>query len=1251
MSKIPPRKRISSPSKTPQHNKDTCPKDKQDISSSSPRPRRPPLPSNKVSIKTPEKRVGQGKKTEEIEISPPETSLQISTLDEQNVDEHIKSDIDNADTNSEDLQKSSISGNTINDNEVNEETIPKETSAQLKNLVKPSRPEKHKGSQHKTTGPDKVAVHTPERPKPPVRSPSVANDGMSNTLHCSSNTSTETPCVPKKHKITPPVAPKPQSPRGERKSENNKPRNSLGEQSSQQRTNDPEALVSDIKIKNEVETPENLDETTPSSKIDSHSVDTLSKVAVIENTSEELNTASQITYIDKKSEATEQSAISLGTEECLEQSIACNKETSNNVVSPLTPKSSKNEKHQKKGEKPPRPCAPSRKHEDVGDECSHDVPTPLVDNISMKPASDKDEELCNVGMKEIHENNKSKEIASPKPSKPLAPLITAEELKLTESHDYNAKEITFSLDEQSSTTLIKPTPNENSNYEISPKPSKPSRPVRPSEVPKTVKDVENNLPVEEIKQNSESLEHKSLEKPELPSNEKSAESKSCGESRNACVVIVDHEPQKMKPKRPSQPILHKGPEFGSITNVEKDEGDQSVQLSETTEFEEKEHETKREETVPDPEHKRTLPARPSRPVKPNSDMAKKTNKHDGESESDLLMKKTGCIKPTRPPKPCDTKHNIQLETSSSFVHKTESIKHKPPRPEAPHHGKQISVDNENVFHDHHNENDKEIHIDANKSVETQPKTAQSSNPEGNPSENEGKNADATKQVKAINEEDEEDLNELMSSKPDKISGELHDNIQADDEESLETKDVEKSNKRTEQENLQSFEHSMTFNIAGAPPPNETSSVDKSKTVPFITEKKKDQGKQEKKKQITSENEKSTDRHNVRFRVSSLSKTEVESFNKTQFLENLKERDQSRRKSEEDSVTPPTIKPKPSRPRPPSNSKKTGTSSEREVHDNISEGRRHEDGLENKIKLTLSDKFEHNDVKSVDDKVSDKNISDSTNPDKQCSTVINVKDHHNRKTADVGEKKCEHVEVTPTQKVVGKVKKVKRKAPPVPDEKHNEVQKKQDIVKSEEKESTNEQECLETSKVNIEGGEQQGENAVSDLTIVPEKELPCKTTEPDKENEENVHDPVGCDTNEHREFSEVIKGHVALNIEKTETLEDKQEVNDVCHTIVKSSSAGENDVTSPTMNLETQGVDQNTSVPNTPSPYNESSKIEENENIHLIQTPETVQSPKKKKIPPPKPKRTSSLKRDSKLTAPKVFFFKYLFYFSLFILLW
>ena len=946
----------------------------------------------------------------------------------------------------------------------------------------------------------------------------------------------------------------------------------------------------------------------------------------------------------------------------LEDEKSSNVETkaTDNVISPKTEKGSvESENEPKREAKPPRPRAPSRKTEEITEvKISDDNST---GNTSVKPELI-DEKSSNVETKDIlHEPKKIENITSPKPPRPLAPVKKTAGEKTLESHDSSlstSSEPSYPL-EQHSTDAV--TEHDKTEKVASPKPSRPSRPIHTPQLPKTVKGLGNQ---EEAKDGGW-VKHKNKEKPQRPYQPQLPSERS-GASIDSS--SSHHESPKVKPQRPSKPNFPgeatEPKEPGSSSknentvtiNNETSQTEASTKNAEITAANETRQDDKKQETSlseqqeilkDKQEQKHIVSNKPSRPAKPNVETivvqkdGKQVKEDTIESESNQSVKKTGPAKPSRPPKPSDAQNGISSnETPSSG--KTEATRPRPPRPQAPQREKQVSVINvvetSAKPHERDHEKNKQTGVQTKRSVEAPPKPKRTSISSDDRSDVQLSHQEDTNQPVEILKENKEILNEAMSDEREKAVSDHHDSAS-----------TENCGRRTGEEQCEAGEHSKPF--VEPPLPNKTNHVS-TQNAPFIIVKRRDKGVQE-----TSDDQKSPDRHNVKFRVSSLTKTEVESFNSKDFVEKLNDKERAKRNSAEAPAVTPPIGPKPSRPRPPSGDKHTGSGGK---HEGQAEGRgdeifemRNEDKGE-VIKNEKTSELEH--------------VSNAEADDASCAAD---KVSKNDKEAPVGEIKvneCAHNDVVSSEKT--DKKKVKRKAPPVPDEKQSEhVKKHSEHVKEHnelvEKHSENVEKHSEHVEKHNEHVKKHSENVEKQSEHVEERsehvEKHTQHVEKHSENvekrsehveihSEHVDDAMSSkkieNNNEppeeitHDAVDVTVKHQVTVNENAEGNVpEPVEDVNQACSVSESLSSCrNTSDVLTPETEVKTQKVDQDVSHEVTPSLCNEPSKQDsrQDENAGMTQGTDFVQPRKKKKAPPPKPVRTSSLKRDSKPIVLQVF---------------
>ena len=1427
LSKILPGKRISSLPKPPQHHKDNQVDD-----CSSPRPRRPPPPSHQGSKTQTNTDQGNGNedenKTTEIgKVSTPENPLPTGhDNSSQDRSEHQKQtelhpDIPQIETTQESTEKglSTSNHNTKHTGISNVEITENKADAKIPVPTKPSRPENPKSSiesnsEHVTTTFQKTSqqpstaetteteenttknvfsmnTKTPERPKPPVRSPSITTDDNSKILDEVSKNATAAPekptppHVPKTHKTTPPVLPKPYSLRGDRKSKNNKPLNVLGKQSPpvQARTATSKQLA---KPKVADRASEIIKETPSREETASYSLENTSlEVDVVPEETDEICSALQNNN-DVKESPQKPSNGSSHTEKHPELETHSHKGTLDNITSPKTSKTTEKsvDSDSRKETKPPRPRAPSRKTDVIHEKVKHDNST-SSENSPIKPSRPIGEQSCSVVTKEVqdennttdniaspklstpcaprsktedknileslenstlsehnpikpsevldeqsdnvvekqYENNKTGKMASPKPSRPRAPLGKTEDeniLKslenstLPEHHPIKPSEV---LDEQSDNVVEKQYENNKTGKMASPKPSrpraplrktedekvshhnstsienspvrpsppvdqesykilteevqhesskseevkspKPSRPSKPTLPPEATKDVECNVSQETEEYENKSMKHENIDKPERPLKPKLPTDLVVSRKSDSSATIT--EPHKNKPQRPSKPKLSsefaQSKESGanSKSDVHEDPTDkvsviidhephqsvmsikpqrpQKPNLSETPE-ETEEKSTKPQEISKDEisEHQHTVFNNLSKPVKPEMANSKKERKSSNKSESNhsVLVKKTSSIKPSRPPIPREGKHDIPSH-ETACAHTKDVSKPRPPRPQAP---RQILLDKQESVEIPPNDTKKCVAAPTKPnrtsiSESDQLNTQQSKTAQEEDHSDQG--ADAILEISILEIPVKENLSDVVSYEPGKTVLESSE-VMGNDDEKEGRKEVnvfegnvkcEETNKISGEDNPNPSEHAKSFKLARPPPPNKQSSVpkDEAENGPFVAVKKREKEDQVKDKQNTSENEKSSDRHSVRFRVSSLSKTEVESFNKKEFLEKLKDKDVTRHSLEDDSASAPPIRPKPSRPRPPSSSKKTGASDDHEEKvegygSDASEDTEHKQqanrvGNENEAEKTTT--YKPHDLEDI-------NEVTSSPPTNKVASLENVSEITASKTCESEDqeitsdeiRKCEHNDVQ-------KKRKMKRKAPPVPDEKHENVDLKQEGVKK--SEETADDQGLETSKPNVANREQQVESVVGQIDL--DLQTKSETLRDNKDcNKSSEHANQFADEERTEKNSAPVQqcSHVDIVGEHQATVKDNERC--AAASVIQQTGAFM-DKQEPNVNHICAGESL-------------SPDAQRDEGDDKTEATNAIQSQKKKKTPPAKPKRTSSLKRGSKVNVTKVF---------------
>ena len=934
----------------------------------------------------------------------------------------------------------------------------------------------------------------------------------------------------------------------------------------------------------------------------------------------------------------------------LEDEKSSNVETkaTDNVISPKTEKGSvESENEPKREAKPPRPRAPSRKTEEITEvKISDDNST---DNTSVKPELI-DEKSSNVGTKDIlHEPKKIENITSPKPPRPLAPVRKTAGEKTLESHDSSlstSSEPSYPL-EQHSTDAV--TEHDKTEKVASPKPSRPSRPIHTPHVPKTVKGLGNQ---EEAKDGG-SVKHKNKEKPQRPSQPQ-LPSERLGASIDSS--SFHHESPKVKPQRPSKPNFPdeatQAKEPGSSSKNENtaavnNETPQTEAFTKNAEIviadETRQDDTKQEKSLSEQqeilkdkqEHKHIVSNRPSRPAKPNVETTvvqkeeKEVKEDTIESESNQSGKKTGPAKPSRPPKPSDAQNVSSSEMPSSG--KTEATRPRPPRPQAPPREKQVSVINvvetSAKAHERDHEKNKQTGVQTKRSVEAPPKPKRISISSDDRSDVQHSHQEDTNQPVEILKENKEILNEAMPDESEKAVSDHHD--------SASTENCDETNKNLGEEQCEAGEHSKPF--VEPPLPNKTNHVS-TQNAPFIIVKRRDKGVQE-----TSDDQKSPDRHNVKFRVSSLTKTEVESFNSKDFVEKLNDKGGTKRNSAEAPAVTPPIGPKPSRPRPPSGDKHTGSGGKQEGqaegHGNeVFEMRNEDKGKV--IKNDETSELEH--------------VTNAEADDASCAADKVSKNDKEAPIAEIKVNECPHNDVVSSEKT--DKKKVKRKAPPVPDKKQSEhVKKHSEHVKEHnelvEKHSVNVEKHSEHVEKHNENVKKHSENVEKQSEHVEERsENVEKRSEHVEIHSEHVDDALSSKKieNNNEPAEEITHDAVDVTVKHQVTVNENAEgnvpepvddANQACSVSESLSSCrNTSDVLTPETEVKTQKVDQDVSHEVTSSLCNEPSKqdSQQDENAAMTQGTDFVQPRKKKKTPPPKPVRTSSLKRDSKPIVLQVF---------------
>ena len=771
------------------------------------------------------------------------------------------------------------------------------------------------------------------------------------------------------------------------------------------------------------------------------------------------------------------------------------------------------------------------------------------------------EETCSSKEQEISKDKQEKKhIAFNKPSRPAKPNIETNVADETRHEDANeetcsSKEQEISKDKQEKKHIAS---------------NKPSRPAKPN--------IETNV-ADETRQEDANEETCSSKEQEI--------SKDKQEHKHTV---------SNKPSRPARPNIE--------TNV-VDEKRQENAKEETCSSKEQEISKDKQE------HKHIVPNKPSRPAKPNIEIAvaqkgeKQAKEDTVESESIRSVKKTGSVKPSRPPKPVDTLNDISSnETSSPF--KTEPHRPRPPRPQAPQKQASVAIDVETSEKPHEGDHEKdkqeEVVHKTKPSVEAPPKPKRTSISSDDHSNIELSRQENTDKAVELLKEQKEISSEAMSDELKEAS--------SDHDKSAATGNCQETNKNSSEEHCDAGEHSKP--IVQSVSPNEANPVS-SQNVPFIIVKRRDKGGQE-----ASENEKSPDRHNVKFRVSSLSKTEVESFNSKDFVEKLNDKGRTKRNSTEGSVSTPPIRPKPSRPRPPSSDQNTGNGDERGAQTEVLGNKvKNKDGTE--VTLVKNDKT--GELEKVDKSEATGASSAAIEAGEVCNTD---------KEGPVKELSGSRIiEIASSEKT--NKKKVKRKAPPVPVEKKNEHVKNppehvEKLTEHVEKHSGHIEKPSEHIEKHAGNVEKHSEDVGKHSGHVE------KPSEDAEKKIENNNEPV---EEASHEAMDITIEHQVISIESAEpaeTLMDKgvKNVSPVSESL--QSCGKESDDITPDTEVKTQKVGQNEVAPS-----KQDSKRDENPGV-TEGTNAVHASPKKKKKPPPKPVRTSSLKRDSKPIVLKVYFF-------------
>ena len=1209
------------------------------------RPRRPPPPPSQASNNTPcnthqeNGKEVENKTTEITKVSTPENSIPIGPVcaSKDIIElENVPPDVPQVETSpvSKQCEQETVSANTDtkhSENISDVESTENESEPNIPVAVKPSRSENTKTtiesndpelkkphtpsvteasntdekSSEQSSLPHKTISKTPERPKPPVRLPSVTTDHKLNTLdndgkNCS-GTSGKTPEKPKPPKVTPPVPPKPDSPHTGRKLKST-PSDVVGKQSPPVQPRKSKNLAkatepaSGIAQENVVEKSENFVVET-SNKEETYSLENTScEVDVVppescdvsEDTGDSQNPGNVGSDSSKGEKTAEEKVTLLKTERVesseglakkevkpprpraplirkTEENELTNHDNSLSEVSPIKTSapvnqqscSPANEEHENNetetSVKPSRPRPPSRKTEDekILQSCEDSTlpeETPVV-------TSSQDH---NVVAPEVQPES-SKPGKSPKPSRPRAPSRKTKDEMIGHPAIDNPKLLETSAPEgEPSCKPVKDEVKCDNNNSEKTTPSKPSRPSKPTRPPSAIKHAESNEEHE-----NKSSKHQNDEKPSRPLEPKL--------STEPVVVkdsASDREPRKNKPQRPSQPNLSNDAKeseqkFNKSQDIESDNAKMNHAVCTNGSEVDK------------------------------SEMADMKKKHEVKSDGNGSVKRTGSIKPSRPPEPSETKRDKSShETPTAAV----AGKPKPPRPHAPRHEKNITVDKHESVETppkppHHEKDMKRSetppkpphHEQDMKRSETPPKPKRTSitkSHEPKPQQIEtDQETEIPKLQEVHNAEENTNLNDVICGEPESTgpSDVTGQGTEGEVEEKIENVLVEKP-----EETSNGSEKLSSCNLEQSTSPN--SPVQKNENTPFTAVNR--QEKQDSEETSETSEKKCSDRHNVRFRVSSLSKTEVESFNRKEFLEKLKDKGYRRRSSEDDSTTAPQVRPKPSRPRPPS-------SGEHEVKvegNETSEGKEHTQAKASALSNeNISERSLSDEPVDVENKSEPSDVTRSDKVDIAAEVTAGV-------GAKESEAKCNDV----VQDLSKKEKKLKRKAPPAPDETRegdNHVGLKQQDLKerkSGEKETINDQQA--STKPQTTKEEKQTESTAGVLDEQTVKDI-----------------KVSTQSSEHtRQFVE----------------EEKTERND---------ESVEEPAQETVSNTERESTEKHTEATLTDDDSSSKNVQKDHEGVATTEVTDAVQSPKKK-TPPPKPKRTSSLKRDSKLVVPKVCLF-------------
>lgn len=601
--------------------------------------------------------------------------------------------------------------------------------------------------------------------------------------------------------------------------------------------------------------------------------------------------------------------------------------------------------------KPSRPRPPLMKT--LGE--SSERFTLSAENIPHEASRDLDKTGVDVNKCVDHEDKQTK-----KSPKALRPLASSRKVEGEMSLDCNGSS---SLIEKMS---IKPfsaldgqspavDPDAHTSQKIvSPKPSKPKPPARPAVPQKITKDLTNNASNDErgkrmnVEKPDKPLESKTTKiKPQRPSmshhpNE-SAQTKDCGSDyksdiqskgcqKHTTFVVMEHVPHRDKPRSPSKPCLPKDvpaserPVLDPKVEQQKEERNKNFvdEPQQPVTFAKPQRPSKpkllMKQTVNGTEENSTNSATPETPCTNNA--VTQANKHDNDditSEDNDYSIRTVSDKLSRQPKDCKTSHDIPSEETLS----SEGSKPKPPRPEGTNH-------------------DQQPHDGINVSVEI-PKKPKRSSTSANYGEDvrqlaaqKEENVQELDNSVKLGEKNQESVDQIVASGPEVLFNKPSESNRNDNEsEASKTGSnkacdaarvkCEETSQGCGEDHSKSSKNPNRFKRTRPPLPSRTSSLPKdgSEKEPIITVKRRAEEKQDKINKETSKNGKSNDRHGLRLRVSSLSKTEVESSTTRDFLDKVKDQGHSKHNSEEDLSGSSHALPKPARSRPPSANKTPG----------------------------------------------------------------------------------------------------------------------------------------------------------------------------------------------------------------------------------------------------------------------------------------------------------------------------------------